>query len=75
MKDSIAHNAKTFLDRHFHDLNLGHEAFLELAKEKMQYFDNWEDKVSFVQEIIRLGQCCLDKSLKKLSQMERLSVS
>lgn len=70
MDQKIILAAQQFSSEHFSDLHLDQQQFKELIGATMRSFPELTDKVTFLSEVIRLGNVYIQNSVSVLQQIE-----
>lgn len=75
MEEQITTAAANFVSSYFTDTALEQEQFMVLLEYALQRYQTGEDKVLFLNEVIRLGRLFLKESLATLTEMEKDSLT
>jgi hypothetical protein len=70
MKKQILEEARIFALNYFCDKKVNLQNYLSLTEGKLKEFKNFDEKLTFLLEIIRLGRDQMDSSVSCLKKME-----
>lgn len=70
MKNQILEEARIFALNYFCDRRVNLQHYLSLTEDKLKEFKNFDEKLTFLMEIIRLGRDQMDSSVSCLKKME-----
>ena len=75
MKNQILEEARIFALNYFCDRRVNLQHYLSLTEDKLKEFKSFDEKLTFLMEIIRLGRDQMDSSVSCLKKMESFELS
>ncbi|MFA6060225.1 MAG: hypothetical protein WC756_18635 [Taibaiella sp.] len=75
MKNQIFEEARIFALNYFCDRRVNLQHYLSLTEDKLTEFKSFDEKLTFLMEIIRLGRDQMDSSVSCLKKMESFKLS
>jgi hypothetical protein len=70
MKKQILEEARIFALNYFCDRRVNLQNYLSLTEDKLKEYKSFDEKLTFLMEIIRLGRDQMDSSVSCLKKME-----
>lgn len=74
MKKQILEEARIFALNYFCDKRVNLQNYLSLTEDKLKEFKSFDEKLTFLMEIIRLGRDQMDSSVSCLKKMESFNL-